>query len=58
MVMSDFKFILDSGLIIYICAENRKAAVKEFCKDHGVTEDYVKQHCVVKNMGGIKSEAY
>lgn len=54
MVMSDFKFIVDNGLIIYVCAENRKTAVREFCKDHGVTEDYVKQHCIVKNMGRIK----
>ena len=50
---SDFKFITDSGRIVYVCAENRKAAVKAFCIDQGVTEEFVKEHCVVKNMGRI-----
>ena len=52
---SDYKFVVDSGRITYICAESRKEAVEEFCKEHGCDKDFVKEHCVVKNMGRIKS---
>ena len=51
----DFKFIMDCGSIIYICAESRKAAIEEFCKERGVSKDFVKEHCVVKNLGRIKT---
>lgn len=52
---SDYKFVVDSGHITYICADSRKEAVEEFCKEHGCDKDFVKEHCVVKNMGRIKS---
>ena len=52
---SDYKFIVDNGCIFYVCADSRKDAVEEFCKDHGVGKDFVKEHCIVKNMGRIKN---
>jgi hypothetical protein len=51
---SDFKFIVDSGRMFYVCAESRKEAVEAFCKEHGVGEEFVKKHCVVKNLGRVK----
>lgn len=55
---SDFKFILDNGHIVYVCADCRKDAVVEFCKEHGCNKDFVKEHCVVKNLGRIKDAKY
>lgn len=53
--MSDFKFIMDSGEITYICAESRKAAIEYFCKERKVPKDFVNAHCIVKNMGRVKN---
>jgi hypothetical protein len=49
----DYQFVSDSGSIVYICASCRKEAIKCYCKDKGVNTDYVKQHCIVRNMGRI-----
>lgn len=54
-MVRDFKFILDNGRIVYVCAKSRKEAVEEFCKEHGCSKDFVKEHCVVKGMGRIKN---
>lgn len=51
MKSGDFKFVMDSGRIVYVCAESRKEAVKIFCEEQGVPEDFVKRHCLVKYMG-------
>ena len=51
---SDFKFVLDNGRIFFVCAECRKEAVELFCEEHGCNKDFVKEHCVVKNMGRAK----
>lgn len=53
---SDYKFIVDNGCIFYVCANSRKAAVEEFCFEHGCGKDFVKEHCVVKNLGRIRKE--
>lgn len=55
MRMFDYQSLEDNGRITFVCASCRKEAVKEFQKEKGVTEDYVKIHCVVRNMGGINS---
>lgn len=55
MRMFYYQFLEDNGRITFVCASCRKEAVKEFQKEKGVTEDYVKIRCVVRNMGGINS---
>ena len=50
-----FKFILESGRIIYVCADSRKEAIEAFCKEHGCDKDFVKKHCVVKTEGVLKN---
>lgn len=52
---SDYKFVVDSGRIAYICAESRKEAVEEFCKEYGVSKDFVKEHCIVKSLGRCRN---
>lgn len=55
---SDYKFVVDNGRIFYICANSRKEAVEEFCKEHGCDKEFVKEHCVVKNLGRIRNAEY
>ena len=54
MTMYTFKFVMDNGWTEEVRAESRGAAVKKFCEDHGVPEDFVRRHCVIKNMGRLK----
>ena len=56
MSACDFKFTLDNGHIFYVCAETRKEAIELFCKEHGMSKEFLSKHCVVKNMGRIKNE--
>ena len=51
---SDFQFVCDNGRIYYVCAESRKEAIRLFCEELGVSLEFVKQHCVVRNMGRVK----
>ena len=52
---SDYKFIVDRGCIFYVCAESRKDAVEELCKEHGCSKDFVNEHCGVRNLGRLKT---
>lgn len=52
---SDYKLVLDNGRTYYVCAESRKEAKELFCKEHGVRKDFLKEHCVIRNLGRIKS---
>ena len=55
---SDYKFVLDNGCIFYVCAENRKEAIKMFLDEHGMNGDFFRKHCVVTNMGRVRNAAY
>ena len=56
--MNMYYMVLDSGYFYYIQAENRKEAINKFCAEHGISADFVKEHCAVKNLGGIKNAKY
>lgn len=45
-----YKFVSDSGEITRICAFSRSEAVKLYCKEKGVNTEYVKKHCVIRNV--------
>lgn len=51
MATYDFQFCADSGRTTYICASSRMEAIKIFCEENGVNEDYVREHCIVRNKG-------
>lgn len=48
MTAYDFKFVIDTGLIVYICAPSRKEAIKLFCEEHGCDDEYIKNHVVIR----------
>lgn len=48
----DFQFVNDSGRIDYICASCRKEAINIYCSNFGLSEDFVKEHCIVRKVWG------
>lgn len=53
MTAYNFKFVLDTGLIVYICAHSRKEAKKLFCEEHGCDDEYIKNHVVIRRCGKV-----
>lgn len=53
MTAYDFKFVLDTGLIVYICAPSRKEAIKLFCEEHGCDDEYIKNRVVIRRCGKV-----
>lgn len=53
MTAYDFKFVLDTGLIVYICAPSRKEAIKLFCEECGCDDEYIKNHVVIRRCGKV-----
>ena len=51
---SEYKLIFDTGKIFYVPAKSRGEAIETYCKEHGDSKEWVKAHCVVRNLGRIK----
>lgn len=49
----DFKIITDAGVTTYICASCRTEAIVIYQEQTGVTIDYIREHCLIKNLGII-----
>ena len=49
----DFKIISDAGVTTYICASCRTEAIEIYQKQTGVPIDYIKENCLIKNLGII-----
>lgn len=49
--ISEFKFIMDSGQVIYVLASCRKKAIEQLSSHSSMNEEYIKQHSIIKNMG-------
>lgn len=49
----DFKISTDAGVITYICASCRTEAIEIYQEQTGVSIDYIKEHCLIKNLGLI-----
>jgi hypothetical protein len=46
-----YKFIFDTGKVFFIPAKTKKRAITKFCQEYEISEDWVKEHCRVLNMG-------
>ena len=53
MTAYDFKFVIDTGLIVYICAPSRKEAIKLFCEEHECDDEYIKNHVAIRRCGKV-----
>ena len=51
----DFKISTDAGVTTYICASCRTEAIEIYQQQTGVSIDYIKEHCLIKNLGLIDS---
>lgn len=48
---SVYKMIFDNGKIFYIRAKSRTKAIEQYCKEYGISEEWVKEHCRIVNQG-------
>ena len=48
-----FKISTDAGVTTYICASCRTEAIEIYQEQTGVPIDYIKEHCLIKNLGLI-----
>jgi hypothetical protein len=48
-----FKISTDAGVTTYICASCRTEAIEIYQQQTGVPIDYIKEHCLIKNLGII-----
>ncbi|MBO7253013.1 MAG: hypothetical protein J6V25_10370 [Oscillospiraceae bacterium] len=46
-----YKFIFDTGKVFFISAKTKKRAIAKFCQEYEISEEWVKDHCRVLNMG-------
>ena len=48
-----FKISTDAGVTTYICESCRTEAIEIYQQQTGVSIDYIKKHCLIKNLGLI-----
>ena len=48
---SVYKMIFDNGKIFHIRAKTRTKAIEQYCKEYGISEEWVKEHCRIVNQG-------
>lgn len=46
-----YKFIFDSGRVVYINADSRTAAIEKYHSESGIPKDFIKKHCLIVNEG-------
>jgi hypothetical protein len=46
-----YKFIFDTGKVFFIPAKTKKRAITKFCQEYEISEEWVREHCRVLNMG-------
>ena len=51
--MNKYQIVLDSGEVEYVIAETKAEAHKKFSMFTGMTQAYLKKHCVTRNMGKV-----
>ena len=49
----DFKISTDAGVTTYICASCKTEEIEIYQEQAGVPIDYIKEHCLIKNLGLI-----
>lgn len=50
MPSREYRITLDVGKIIYIKARSRGKAIEQYCKETGVSKEWVRDHCKVENL--------
>jgi hypothetical protein len=50
-----YKLVFDNGKIFHIPAKTRTKAIEQYCEEYGVCEDWVREHCRIVNLGGVKN---
>ena len=43
----EYKFVFDTGKVIFVRAESRDEAIKSYCSITGVKEDWIIEHCTI-----------
>ena len=60
MKIYKFQIVTDAGESICVYAPCRKDAIRLFIEQSGVSESYIKQHCIVRDKGiveyGVRSD--
>ena len=46
-----YKMIFDNGKIFHIRAKTRTKAIEQYCEEYGISEEWVKAHCKIVNLG-------
>lgn len=46
-----YEIRLDTGKIVYVQEKSRTKAIEKYIKETGVSREWLKNHCVVKNRG-------
>ena len=46
-----YKMIFDNGKIFHIRAKCRTKAIEQYCEEYGISEEWVKKHCRIVNLG-------
>lgn len=49
-----YEIRIDTGKIVYVQAKSRSGAIENYISITGVSRDWLKNHCVVKNLGRIE----
>ena len=51
--MSEYKLSFDTGEVAIIRAQTRGRAIEIYCAERGAPKEWVKAHCIVKNLGRV-----
>lgn len=51
---SIYEIRLDTGKTVYVQAKSRTGAIEKYIKETGVSREWLKNHCLVKNRGGAE----
>lgn len=48
-----YRLVMDTGKIVLISAKSRGSAIAEYCKETGVSREWMDNHCKVVCVGRI-----
>ena len=51
--MNEYKLIFDTGEVAIVQAKSRGRAIESYCAGRGIPVDWVKAHCIVRNLGRV-----
>ena len=46
-----YRLVFDTGLIDYVIAETRKAAIEKYHEQTGMPKDVIEKHCRIERLG-------